>query len=318
MKILKSIIGIQLILVLVSVLFFSCHMTPRKFTDETPTRGNIKIAVDESYQLLADAELYTFQSTYKDAKVIPFYSSEDSILKLFLADSVKVIITSRKLTANEEGYLKGKSFFPRTTQIAYDAVAFIINKSNPDRRIRYNILKDIFTGKTSKWEQINPESKLGDIKVVFDNPGSNNVRTIMNKFGITGSLPNYCYSVTKNSEVVNYVENHPEAVGILSVNWISDPRDSVSHSFLSKINVVSVTSEYDSDGTEFYSPHPAYIANKEYPFIREVYTINRETFAGLGTGFTSFVAGDSGQRIILKMGMLPATLPIRLIEIKKN
>ena len=318
MKTLKSIIGIQLILVLASVLFFSCQMTPKKFTDETPTRGNIKIAVDESYQLLADAELFTFQSTYKDAKVSPIYLPEDSILKLFLADSVKVIITSRKLTDNEEAYLNGKSYFPRTTQIAYDALAFIINKSNPDQRIRYNTLKDIFTGKTSKWEQINPQSKLGDIKVVFDNPGSNNVKTIMNKFGITSSLPNYCYSVTKNSEVINYVENHPEALGIIGVNWISDPRDSISHSFLSKINVVSVTSEYDSDGTEFYSPHPAYIANKSYPFIREVYTINRETFAGLGTGFTSFVAGDSGQRIILKMGMLPATLPVRLIEIKKN
>ena len=318
MKLLKSMFSIILLLVFASVLFYSCHMTPKKFTDETPTRGNIKIGVDESYQLLADAELYTFQSTYKDAKVNPLYLSGDSILKLFLDDSVKVIITSSKLTDNEEAYLKGKSFIPKTTRIAYDAMAFIVNKSNPDTLIRYNTLKDIFTGKTAKWEQINPQSKLSDIKVVFDNLGSNNVKTIVNKFGITGSLPSNCYSATKNSEVVTFVQNHPEAIGILSVNWISDPRDSVSHSFLSKIKVVSVTSEYDSDGKDFYSPHPAYIANKEYPFIREVYTINRETFAGLGTGFTSFVAGDAGQRIILKMGMLPATLPVRLIKIKSN
>ncbi|MDP3644248.1 MAG: substrate-binding domain-containing protein [Bacteroidota bacterium] len=293
-------------------------MTPKKFTDETPTRGNIKIAVDESYQLLADTELFTFHSLYKDAKVAPVYLSGDSILKLFLDDSVRVIITSSKLTDNEVAYLRGKSIIPRTTKIAYDALAFIVNKSNADSLIRYNTLKDIFTGKTSKWEQINPQSKLNDIKVVFDNQGSNNVKTIMNKFGITGSLPNYCFSATKNSEVINFVESHPEAIGIISVNWISDPRDSISHSFLSKINVVSVTSEYDSDGSEFYSPHPAYIANQSYPFIREVYTINRESFAGLGTGFTSFVAGDAGQRIILKMGMLPATMPIRLVEVKKN
>lgn len=311
-------IGVHFILAFVLVFFYSCHMTPQKFTDETPTRGSIKIAVDESYQLLADAELFTFQSTYKDAKVSPLYLPEDSILKLFLADSVKVILTSRKLTDNEEAYLKGKSFVPRTTIIAYDALAFIINKSNPDQKIRYNTLKDIFMGKTSQWKQINPQSNLSGIKVVFDNPGSNNVKTIMNKFGMTGSLPNYCFSAGKNAEVVKYVEENPDAMGIIGVNWISDPRDSISHSFLDKINVVSVTSEYDSDGTEFYTPHPAYIANKEYPFIREVYTINRETFAGLGTGFTSFIAGDSGQRIILKMGMLPATLPVRLVEIKKN
>lgn len=318
MRFFKKITGLQLILALASVLFYSCNMKPQKFTDETPTRGNIKIAVDESYQLLAEAELHTFLSTYKDAQVSPVYLPEDSLLKLFLDDSIKVIITSRKLTDNEVAYLKGKSFIPRTTRIAYDALAFIVNKSNPDTSIRYNMLKDIFSGKTSNWTQINPQSKLGDIKVVFDNPGSNNVKTIMNKFGITGTLPANCFSATKNSEVVKYVENNPEALGIIGVNWISDPRDSISHSFLSKINVVWVSSELDSDGPEFYSPHPAYIANKEYPFIREVYTINRETFAGLGTGFTSFVAGDAGQRIILKMGMLPASLPIRLIEIRKN
>ena len=303
---LKLIIGIFLFGII--AIFFSCKMTPKKFTDETPTRGSIKIAVDESYQLLTDAELFTFQSLYKDAKVSPVYLSGDSILKLFLDDSVRVIITSSKLNDNEVAYLRGKSIIARTTKIAYDALAFIVNKSNTDQLIRYNTLKDIFTGKTTKWEQINPQSKLNDIKIVFDNPGSNNVKTIMNKFGI-GSLPGNCFSASKNSEVINYVENHPEAIGIISVNWISDPRDSISHSFLSKIKVVSVTSEYNSEGSDFYSPHPAYIANQNYPFTREVYTINRESFAGLGTGFTSFVAGDAGQRIILKMGMLPATFP---------
>jgi phosphate transport system substrate-binding protein len=313
---LKLVIGISLFGVI--ALLFSCKMTPKKFTDETPTRGSIKIAVDDSYQLLTDAELFTFLSLYKDAQVAPVYLSGDSILKLFLDDSVRVIITSSKLTDNELAYLRGKAIIARTTKIAYDALAIIVNKSNKDQLIRYNTLKNIFTGKTTKWNQVNPQSKLEDIQIVFDSPGSNNVKYMMNKFGITGSLPSYCFSATKNSEVINYVENHPEAIGVISVNWISDPRDSISHSFLSKINVVSVTSEYNSDGSDFYSPHPAYIANQNYPFTREVYTINRESFAGLGTGFTSFVAGDAGQRIILKMGMLPATMPVRLVEVKLN
>jgi len=174
------------------------------------------------------------------------YLSGDSILNLFLADSINVIISSTKLTDNQLDYLKGKTIFPRTTKIAYDAIAFIVNKSNPDSLIRYNTLKDIFTGKTTKWNQINSKSKSDNIKVVFDNSGSNNVKTIMSKFELTGSLPSYCYSANKNSEVVNFVQSHPEAIGLISVNWISDPRDSISHSFLSKIKVVSITPQFDS------------------------------------------------------------------------
>ena len=57
-------------------------------------------------------------------------------LRLFLADSVRLMITSRKLTQNEEAYLKEKLIIPRTTQIAWDALAFIVNKSNPDSWIQ--------------------------------------------------------------------------------------------------------------------------------------------------------------------------------------
>jgi len=276
------------------------------------------MAFDNSYQLLVDAELYTFHSLYTNAKITPIFASEDSILKLFLADTVNVIMTSRKITENEEAYLKSKLIIPRTTKIAYDAVAFIINKSNGDSLIRYNTIRDIFLGKVSSWKQINPASKLGDIQVVFDDPGSNNVQLVMNKFEIKGSLPKYCNATTSNADVVSYVEKHPNSIGILSVNWISDPSDSISHSFLKKIKIVYISAEYNSDGDDFYSPHPAYIADRSYPFIRDVYMINKETFSGLGTGFTSFVASDPGQRIVLRMGMVPSTMPVRLVEIKKN
>jgi phosphate transport system substrate-binding protein len=289
----------------------------KQINKETPTRGDIKIAVDESYQLLADSEIAVFENMYRYARITPLNASEDSILKLFMADSVRLMITSRKLTVNEEAYLKENLIIPRTTNIAWDAVAFIVNKSNPDSLIRYNILQDILKGNLSGWKQVNGKSKLGNIEVVFDNQGSGNIRYIMKKFGIT-SLPEYCYSSNSNPAVVEYVESHPNALGIISVNWVSDPDDSITHAFLQRIKVIGVSPEFYSEGNDFYTPHPAYIADKSYPFIREVYAISRESFTGLGRGFIQFVAGDQGQRIILKSGMLPATMPIRLIHISKE
>ena len=308
-----------LIFSLLAILAVSCHPNPgQSINQETTTRGNIKIAVDEGYQLLADSEIATFESLYKNAKINPVFASEDSILHLFLADSVRLMITSRKLTENEEAYLKDKLIIVRTTQIAWDALAFIVNKSNPDSLLRYNVLKDIFTGTTSSWKQINPKSKLGNLKIVFDNQGSSNVRTVIRKFGLTGNLPPYCYSANQNSQVIEYVEKNPESIGIISVNWVSDPDDSITHAFLKRVKVVGITPDFDPSGDDFYKPHPAYIADKSYPFVREVYTISRETFAGLGRGFIQFVANDQGQRIVLKMGMVPATMPIRLVHISKK
>ncbi len=306
------------LLVLSFLLAASCKSySDKQINKETTTRGDIKIGVDEAYQLLAEAEVNTFEGLYRYARITPLVASEDSILKLFMADSVRLMITNRTLTANEEAFLKEHLIIPRTTQIAWDAVAFVVNKSNPDIKVHYNTLRDIIKGSTNTWKQVNPQSPLGKITVVFDNQGSSNVRYLMKRFSIS-ALPEYCYAANSNPAVVDYVENHPDALGIISVNWVSDPDDSITHAFLKRVKVIGVTPEEFSESDDFYTPHPAYIADKTYPFIREVYMVSRETITGLGKGFIQFVAGDKGQRIVLKSGMLPATMPIRLVEISKE
>jgi phosphate transport system substrate-binding protein len=301
-----------------ALMLHSCLSPKNPVDDETTTRGNISIGVDDSYRLIAEAELYTFQSLYQYAKIKPLFLTEDSILQLFLKDSIRMMITSRKLNKNEEAYLESKQIVPRTTLFAFDAVAFIVNRNNPDTLLRYNSIRDIFQGKTSKWKQVNKKSKLEDISIVFDNARSANVRYMIEKFNLKAGLPKYCFSAVTNDEVVNYVEKHSNAIGIISVNWVSDPQDSISHGFLKRVKVVAVSSEFYSEGNDFYFPHPAYIADKSYPFIREVYTIGRETFNGLGSGFIQFVTYDKGQTIVLRSGMVPATMPVRLLQIKKQ
>jgi phosphate transport system substrate-binding protein len=228
------------------------------------------------------------------------------------------MVTSRVLTKNEEQYLTSRHFMPRTTKIAYDALAFIINKDRVDTLIKYPTVKDIFKGTVKNWKQINPKSVPGDIQVVFDNQKSGNVRYFVDKFKLPNHLPKNCLAANNNNEVINYVEKHKNAIGVISVNWISDKQDSISNVFLNRIHVVGVSSEYDTEGSEYFKPYQAYIAEKSYPFIRDVYMISRETFAGLGTGFISFVAHDVGQRIILKSKLVPATMPIRLVQVKKD
>jgi len=51
---------------------------------------------------------------------------------------------------------------------------------------------------------------------------------------------------------------------------------------------------------------------------REVYILSKEAYTGLGTGFTAFVASERGQRIVLKFGLVPATMPVRLVELIEN
>jgi phosphate transport system substrate-binding protein len=302
-------------------LFFvnSCSSNAPKtpVSTESPTSGKITIAVDESFTQLFDTEVFTFGKFYVDATVTPKYMPEVDVLNAFLDDSVRNIVTCRPLTKEENDFLASKQLTGRSTIVAHDAIAFIINNGNLDTLVSYNTIKDVFTGKVSKWEQFGKHNK-GEIKVVFDNNKSANARYLKERLGLKSEFPKNCYAVNKNSEVLEYVKKNKNALGVISVNWISDKDDSLTNKFLKEVRVLAIGAEYDDNPYEFYRPYQAYIATKDYPFIRDVYMISRESFLGLGSGFISFVAGEKGQRIILKSGMVPATMPLRVIELNKQ
>lgn len=293
-------------------LITSCNQNPvgKDYTD-TATSGEVNISIDESYSLLFDTQIYTFEALYPNAKVHARYKSEPEALKDLLMDSAKVAVLNRPLTKEEQAKFKAANLYPVTTKIAEDAVALVVNKNNIDTSLSVKQIKDFLTGHDTLW----PQNKKQKITIVFDNPNSTNYRYLKNLVNNSDFAKNV-FAVKSNPEVISYVSNHENTLGVISVNWISDMDDTLSQSFLRKVKVVGLTDEeFPNELTKFRKPRQAYIANKTYPFCRSVYMINRQTRAGLGTGFVSFVAGEKGQRMMKLAGLVPATMQVRLIQI---
>jgi phosphate transport system substrate-binding protein len=306
---------IQYLLFGILIFLTSCGSMGKKAVNETATRGNIRIFSDESFRPLIETEVYTFTHLYSGAKIKPVFKPEYDVINDFMNDSVKVIVTSRKLSDNQIQALRDTLIVARTTTYAHDALALITNRVNNDSLLRYNTVKDIFLGKVKTWKDINEKSKMGDIQVIFDNNRSGNIRYFKELFNITDSLGKNFYAVNNNEEVINFVSRNPNSLGIISVNWISDKDDSLSKSFIKKVNIVAVSQQFVNDGT-FYRPDQGSIYTKSYPFVRDIYLISRETFTGLGSGFINWACGELGQKVVLKSGLVPATMPIRLVQIK--
>jgi len=286
----------------------------KKTYSDTPTSGNISISVDESYKPIVDSQVYTFQSLYHNAHINVNYQSEAQAVKDLINDSGRLIIINRKLTDEENKYFENIKLKPRVVKIATDAVAFILNKKNQDTLLALTHFKDILNNKINTWQQINNNSKLGKVLVVFDKDNSGNARLIKEKFLGAATFPSNCFAVNSNAEVIDYVNKNENAIGVISVSWISDRDDPETLKFLDKITVAAIAEDTTASPDEYYKPYQAYIAQGTYPLCREVYSISREARTGLGTGFVSFVAGEKGQRIILKSGIVPGKTPLRIIE----
>lgn len=305
-----------IVLLCIAAVMASCGGNSGK-PGQTPTSGDVTIGVDESYKLLINDEIQVFEADYSNALVRTRVATEADVFEMLFNDTIRTIITSRELTDEEVKFLRGKQIVAKTTKIAKDGIAIIINNSNPDSNFRYDQIEGIFKGEITAWDKIDPTSKLGKIEVIFDNNRSGNPRYFKEKFGLTGKFPDYCLAVNSNEEVIKYVENNPGAMGILSVNWISDKNDTTSRTFLKSTKLAAIGYQGDTEGDgPFVKPYQAYIFDDTYPFVRNVYVINCESFSGLGSGFAQFLAGEKGQRIIKRAGIVPATMPIRMVQIK--
>ena len=278
---------------------------------DTPTSGSIIIAVDESLKPLIAAEIDAFEGIYRNANIDAIYTSESDAINLMLQDSARLAIVTRKITADEQAILDKVHIPGRQMTVAKDGIALILHNDNQDNSLSWKQLEDIVSGKITTWNQINSSSPKENIEIVFDHPNSGILRYLRDTLPTMTTIPKNFFAVENNEAVIDYVSKRKNAIGLIGVGWVSDAEDSTANSFLKSVQVASIS----RGDAEAYQPYQAYVAQNLYPLIREVIIVSRESRTGLGSGFFTYVASDKGQRVVLKAGLVPATMPVRIVEI---
>ena len=266
----KTVKQLQLsgLLVLLTLLS-ACQSKPKDGQTDTYTSGVIAIAADESFQPIVQEEIDVFEGLFPLAGIVPRYVTEVDAVNLLLKDSLRLAITSRRLTPEEMNSFNSRKFFPQEIKIATD-----------------------------------------------DNKNSSTVRFAVDSICKGVPLSSQLKALKTNREVIDYVARTPDAIGIIGVNWLSDRNDSTGLSFSKEVRLMSVSAADKAMPDNSYKPYQAYLYYGDYPLARSIYALLNDPRSALPWGFASFLASDRGQRIILKSGLVPATQPVRVVNVK--
>lgn len=292
-------------LVIFVFLFAMCNQKSKSESNkETILKGALDVTVDETVKPIVDDQVAVFEGTYYSAKITVIPKSEAELINDLLNQKAKVVVTARDLTTEEIARFEKSKIKPRVTPFAKDAIAFISNKSNNDTLIALKTVIDFIQGKKD----------TGIKGLVFDNPNSSTVR-YMKELAKVKDLPTEnVFSFKTNDEVIKFVSENNGMIGVVGVNWLSQPSPNMVD-IVKKINVLSVKGLNDD---KYYSPTQNDLAEVKYPLARDLFIINCQGYNGLGMGFGSFIAGDIGQRIVLKSGLLPVRTPGRKLQIRNK
>jgi phosphate transport system substrate-binding protein len=293
------------------ILSFAIFQSCKKYNDisdgeETIIKGNATILVDESLQSIVDAQIMVFESQYA-AKIKQINQSETSIVNDLIAQKHAIAVLSRKLTDKELAVFKNKQIQPRITQFATDAVVFVVNSKSNDTVFEVSDVYDFLKNKPSVIKNM-----------TFESANSSTQSFLSSLAGVTTEKQNNIFSEKNYIAVLKHVQANQNAIGVIGLNQIVEPTAEVND-LLKNVKVVSVRNvKKDGVSQEAYKPSQDNIASGLYPFERPIFMLNFQGRSGLGMGFASFVAGEIGQRIVLKSGLMPVRMPSRIINTRKG
>lgn len=265
--------------------------------------GNMTLLVDESLLPVIQDQVQIFESQY-NAKIKLDPKSEAEVLQILANDTARVAVLARDLTEQETNVFVAKKITPRITKFATDGIVLIANQNSKDTIISLVSVIDIMQQK----------SVPGIKGLVFDNPNSSTAKYMMKLAGVSTFPADGVFSFKTNEETIKYVAENDGMIGVVGLNWIYNPQKELKP-YIDKITILSVK---DKRQNSISFPSQNDIAEGRYPLARDLYLVNCQGASGLGMGFSAFLISETGQRIVLKSGLVPSKTPTRRILVRKD
>ena len=297
------------------------------------TTGTTTIVCDNTFENIMKQEVDVFEYQYPEAHILARYATQAEAFDSLMSLNTKTIIVSRDVTDREREILKNKRRTVRSTKIAVDAVALIVNPANPVGKLTLKEVADILSGRSTDWNDIWP-TDIGKISVVFDDKSSSLVTYMRDSILNGEALGANVYAQGSIPGVFKAVKESKNAIGVVGVSWITSDMSSADMSkedlaisvlgtdpvegatLTDEVKVLALYNDKtSSEDARAYKPYQQYIFDGKYPLFRQMYMITTGASGSLAGGFYSFVTGNIGQKIIAKTGILPARMQKIQVEL---
>jgi phosphate transport system substrate-binding protein len=303
----------------------SCEHPPR----QSPTQGRIAIAVAESHAALLQREADLFESLYPDARVDVEATTTREAFVALLADSVDLVVVDRAPNAEECAAAKALHLQLEEVRLAEDALAVMVQASNRVESLSLAQIADLLCGRTTDWSQVG--GAAGPVRIVLTGRNSGAWELAAAKFFPDPQALRAALVLPTQEAVLARVAADPEALGLVSIaTWKSAPPAAVAPGAESTATAgwasdVTATNAAvralaiagtDSLGAPVrHALHQANVHLGVYPLHYPVYVLF-DTHSRLAAGFSAFIASAPGQKLILATGLVPATMPVRLVHLQ--
>jgi phosphate transport system substrate-binding protein len=226
-----------------------------------------------------------------------------------LSDSVQMIVSDRAPNGEERQGMAKVRFEVGDATVAEDALGLLVNRANGLSSLSLEGAADLLSGRTRDWVQVPGSGLTGPVRVVTTGRDSGAWELLAGRFFPGAGVPVPTEQVSSQREVLARVASDPRALGVASV--------AVSKDFErgDAVKALAIAGTDSLGNPVMHRLHQANIHLGVYPLHYRV-RVYFDKSSLLALGFSAFMAGAPGQKLVLDAGLVPATMPVRLVQLR--
>lgn len=208
--------------------------------------------------------------------------------------TVDIANASRAMKAEEIEAAKANGITPVEFVVARDAIAVVINPTNPVNELTLQQISDIYTFKITNWSQVGGEDRPIVLLSRESNSGTY-VYFLENVIRMGDKKSDLLFSpdtlLMPSSEGISVeVRQNPNAIGYDGLGYVTDDQ---------KMVAVAV-----SDDGPYVLPSVDSVNDDSYPISRPLFMYTAGEPTGEIKAYMDWIAGD-GQALVSKLGFVP-------------
>ena len=243
---------------------------------------------------LALAWAETFMQEHPDVRISVTGGGSGTGIAAMINGTVDIANASREMKAEEIAAAKSNGITPVEIVVARDAIAVVVNPSNPVNALTLQQISDIFTGKVTNWRELGGEDRPMVLLSRESNSGTyvyflENVIRLGKKEDKSLFSPETLL-MTSSEGISVEIRQNPNAIGYDGLGYVTSDQ-----------KVLAIARDEQSPSV---LPSVASVNDDSYAISRPLYMYTAGEPAGQVKVFMDWIL-DNGQVFVSKLGFVP-------------
>ncbi len=237
-----------------------------------------------------------YQSLHPDVSIAVTGGGSGTGIAGLINQTTNIANASRQIKEEEVAEAKKNGVEPVEHTIARDAIAVIVNPSNPISQLTMQQISDIYSGKISNWSEVGGEDRPIVRLSREVNSGTHVyfLETVvrMGKKDDKTFFSTDTLLLPSSEGIISEVRQNPNAIGYDGLGYV--PED---------LKTIAIAPE---EGQPYILPSIPTVNDKTYPIARDLYMYTDGEPTGALKDYLDWLLSPEAQQIVADQGFVPA------------